>query len=590
MTKMLPDPFLKVHQLASLTKVVESLRLPILYSIIVIFVLSETRADNTGQMFQEGLFSEYGTGDLTKAIEFYERALQSGYEDEELAAKTLLRVGICYERVGRDEDAKKAYQQIISRFPAQKGVLDEAIKRLQRLSSGLIGGGYWFRYKGEHIYLIGGGTASIYAGSGLAPESPVTHDPVRDWKAYIDLLVEHGINFVRFHPWDFLHRSEIPDYACPWVITSDKPTYDLSSFNPSYWGKLKEIISYANDKDIFFEVALFDDDSPWERHPFNRGSGGALRDRKRYHDLTNRKNREHQERYVAKTVAETAEFPNVIYEICDAIGWRGEPLTSSMKDWVSHWIDFIEERLPASSNHPITVSQHSWSSGGELDTLWNLPGIDIISVHENEGTKFALGREYTREHFLKYWRADYQKPIILNEASFGNMRAHPKGGTRGWAEERQHLWVAFASGGHAARSDFQPFADIYPSLDSCLHLANFVRQVRFWEMSPLVDFVLSCDGVCYTLGSDEEFVAYIRAEGVSSSSGAKEAKKDRKIELKLPQGDYIAKWYDPVRGDFLPDAETVRGGAINFHLPKTATDVVLYIKKSVERETQMGRE
>ena len=549
----------------------KNFRLLILCSIVIILASNAVCADNSGQMLQEGLFSEYGTGDLDKAIESYERFLQSNYEDEELETKTWLRLGICYEKIGRDQDAKKAYQQIISRFPMQKEVRDEAVERLQKLSSGLLGDGYWFRYKGRHIYPIGGGTASIYAGSGLTEGDSVTDDPVRDWKAHIDLLIQHRINFVRFQPWEFLSRSEVPDYACPWLVTSDKPTYDLNTFNPNYWTKLKEIISYANAKDILFEIVIFDDDSPWDKHPFNRKCGGALKDRKDYHDLGNSENRKYQERYVAKIMAETMEFPNVMYEICNAIGWHGKPLTQSMKSWLLYWIKFIGEHTPNTSSHPITVSQHSWSSGEKLDdTLWNWSQIDIISVHEIKGTQFALSKEYTHEYFLKYWRSGYGKPIMMNETNFGDMKLHPRGGTRGWIEERQHLWVAFASGGHASRSDFQPFTDTYLSLDSCLHLGNFVRQVKFWEMSPLVDFILDCDGTCYGLGSNEEFVAYVRI---------KEMKKDGKIKLKLPQGDYTARWYDTIEGKFLPDEKIMNGGESILHLPEKVNDVVLYIKR-----------
>jgi tetratricopeptide (TPR) repeat protein len=175
----------------------------ILLSVIAFFASRGLCADTAAQTFQDGLFLEYSTGDLEKAIESYEKVLRNGYADEELSAKTLLRLGICYERVSRDEDAKNAYQQIISSFPGQRNALDQAIKRLQKLSSGLVGDGYWFRYKGAHVYLIGAGTASIYAGSGLEPGKPVTDDPVRDWKAYIDLLIQHRINLVRFQPWNF---------------------------------------------------------------------------------------------------------------------------------------------------------------------------------------------------------------------------------------------------------------------------------------------------------------------------------------------------------------------------------------------------
>lgn len=527
-------------------------------------------AEDAGQIFQKGLFAEHGAGDLRRAIEFYEEALQNEYEDDELAARILLRLGICCEKTGRDADAKNAYQQVIRRFPAQETASDEAAERLRKLSSGLVGDGYWFRYKGAPIYLIGGGTASIYAGSGLTEDMPATDDPVRDWKAYIDLLVKYRINFVRFCPWDFLNRSEVPDYASPWVVTAGKPTYDLDRFNPEYWAKLREIVAYANSRDILFAIAIFDDDSPWKRHPFSQKCGGALENKSQYHNLGNDRNKEYQEKYVAKTIADTMEFPVVIYEICDAVGHRGQPLSRAMKNWILHWINFIEERLPNSSNHPITVSQNSWSMGKELDELWDLPGIDIISVQENEGTKFALGKEYTRKNFLKYWKSDYQKPIMINETSFGDMKEHPEGGTRGWVEERQHLWMAFASGGYAARSDFQFFGEAHPSLDACLHLANFVREVKFWEMTPLVDFVLSYDGKCYSLGSDEEFVVYIRA---------RTQPKKGKIKLKLPRGNYRALWYDPINGGFLLDAKDITGGEITLRLPKTATDVVLYAGK-----------
>jgi tetratricopeptide (TPR) repeat protein len=528
-------------------------------------------ADKPEWIFQEGIVAEYGEGDLNKAIQIYEKALQTGFEDRELEAKTLLRLAICYERASRYEDAKNIYQQIISRFPMQIQILDKAVRRFQKLASGLKGDGYWFRYKGNYIYLIGAGTGSIYAGSGLTPDMPVTNDPVRDWRNYIDLLVQHGVNFVRFHPWEFLNRSQMPNYACPWSITNDKPTYDLDRFNPGYWNKLKEIISYANTKDVFFEIAIFDDDAPWDRHPFNIKNGGSLGDKSEYHNLRNTKNREHQEKYIQKTIDETVRYPNVIYEICDGLGWDGEDLSEDMKDWVSYWIELMKKNIPAYSAHSVTVSQESWSLGGKLGELWILPEIDIISVQESDGTEFALGKGYTRENFMKYWQKNYQKPIMINEISFGDMKGHPEGGTRGWAEERQHFWVAFITGGHATRSDFQPFSYTYPSLESCGNLAGFVRQVDFWKMNPLGNFVLECDGECYGLGSDEEFVIYIRK---------KTQKGDGKIKLKLPDRHYGARWYDPIKGDFITETEALESGITELQLIKSNGEMVLLIKET----------
>ena len=68
-------------------------------SAIVMISSSGICVEDAGQMLQEGIFAEHGTGDLSKAIEFYEEALQNEYEDDELSARILLHLGMCYERI-----------------------------------------------------------------------------------------------------------------------------------------------------------------------------------------------------------------------------------------------------------------------------------------------------------------------------------------------------------------------------------------------------------------------------------------------------------------------------------------------------------
>jgi len=203
-----------------------------------------------------------------------------------------------------------------------------------------------------------------------------------------------------------------------------------------------------------------------------------------------------------------------------------------------------------------------------------MPGIDIVSVQEIQGTKFALGMEYTHDNLINYWKAGYGKPVMVNEVNFGDMRGHPTGGTKGWVEERQHLWVTFASGGHTARTGFQPFSAIYPSLNSCLNLANFIRYIRFWRMNPLVNFVVSCNGIYYSMGSDDEYVVYIRSIN---------QKNEGKIKLELPSDNYTVRWYDPVRGIFLPSEKVVNGGTLELALPVMAAEATLYISKSPKK-------
>jgi len=71
-------------------------------------------------------------GDLKGAIEQYKKLAQN--RDQAVAAKALLRMGECYEKLG-DVEARKAYEQVLSRFPNQAGAVAEARARLTALKS-----------------------------------------------------------------------------------------------------------------------------------------------------------------------------------------------------------------------------------------------------------------------------------------------------------------------------------------------------------------------------------------------------------------------------------------------------------------------
>ena len=92
-------------------------------------------------------------------------------------------------------------------------------------------------------------------------------------------------------------------------------------------------------------------------------------------------------------------------------------------------------------------------------------------------------------------------------------------------------------------------------------------------MSPLKEFVVECEGKYYSLSSDKEFIVYVRSL---------DPKKGGKIKLKLPKGSYQVKWYDPVKGDFLPEVTEADGEDINLDLPRISTDVVMYLRKLKE--------
>jgi Tol biopolymer transport system component len=102
---------------------------------VVALILSGTTLSfpqSPEQLFQKGLIEEEGEGDLNEAIDIYNKIVKNRDADKSIRAKALLHVGVCYEKLGKNE-ATKAYKQLISNFPGQKSEVTIARERLARL-------------------------------------------------------------------------------------------------------------------------------------------------------------------------------------------------------------------------------------------------------------------------------------------------------------------------------------------------------------------------------------------------------------------------------------------------------------------------
>ncbi|MFO7733185.1 MAG: tetratricopeptide repeat protein [Candidatus Aminicenantes bacterium] len=85
-----------------------------------------------GELFEKALYVEEGQGDLQKAIGLYQDIVKKFPGEREIAAKSQLHIGLCYEKLGLKE-AEKAFQKVVSDFPDQKGAVDLARERLSLL-------------------------------------------------------------------------------------------------------------------------------------------------------------------------------------------------------------------------------------------------------------------------------------------------------------------------------------------------------------------------------------------------------------------------------------------------------------------------
>jgi Tol biopolymer transport system component len=93
-------------------------------------------AQTGNDLFQQALVKERADGDLRGAIAIYERIAREFSEDRALAAKALVQLGRCYEKLGQDE-AQTAYQRVIDEYADQSEVAAEARERLAALRRSL---------------------------------------------------------------------------------------------------------------------------------------------------------------------------------------------------------------------------------------------------------------------------------------------------------------------------------------------------------------------------------------------------------------------------------------------------------------------
>ena len=101
---------------------------------VMVFIIfsSLCYSQTPSQLFQQALIKENGEGDLKAAVAIYEKIVGDETADRSLRANAQLHIGICWEKMDKDE-ARKAYKQVIQKFADQQEMVTEARIRLIKL-------------------------------------------------------------------------------------------------------------------------------------------------------------------------------------------------------------------------------------------------------------------------------------------------------------------------------------------------------------------------------------------------------------------------------------------------------------------------
>lgn len=351
---------------------------------------------------------------------------------------------------------------------------------------------------GRAVYLTG---SHIWNNlhDGMGPGSACAETAERfDFDGYLDFLDQHGHNFIRLWRWEqFRSQAAGGDFhLCmapqPWARTGPgsakdgQPRFDLSRFEPAFFGRLRDRVVAAGERGIYVGVMLFDG---WalhlspapdavEGHPFhaaNNVSGIAIHSILDHQVLPlDPRVRQVQEAYVRAVVDTLHDLPNVLWEVANEssgggtvdaefaqlLGQTGAPEWGDSTAW-QYWVIDLVQRYEAEQGydrHPIgmtmqfPVAEQTKVNDPLLASRadWISPGYDD-EIFADGGHPMAPGSPPSR------WLADPPvadgaKVVITDTDHYA-----PGSGDALWA------WKSFLRGHHPILMDFGLIGGIDPA-------------------------------------------------------------------------------------------------------------------------------
>ncbi|MCJ7581581.1 MAG: tetratricopeptide repeat protein, partial [Candidatus Aminicenantes bacterium] len=93
------------------------------------------KTDDPGVMLRSAIEKEEVDGDLKGAIDLYQQIVEKFGDNQAIAAKAQLRIGLCYEKLGQknSKQALDAFQKVIDNYPSQSEEVKAANEILSRL-------------------------------------------------------------------------------------------------------------------------------------------------------------------------------------------------------------------------------------------------------------------------------------------------------------------------------------------------------------------------------------------------------------------------------------------------------------------------
>ena len=315
---------------------------------------------------------------------------------------------------------------------------------------------------------------------------------------------------------------------------------DMNTWNSTYWTRMKDAVSKANDGGTMASILLFDrcgispsGSTRWQGNPWasnNNVNGLETPDASSdgtpefYYWDVNPIMAAQQEKYVRKMVDETIAYPNVMYE-AENEHWEWE------NPWFGwHICDYTDNYIK--TNYPTSPRLISYNSicPDDLETFYSIDSCSVVNRHW--GNQPEVDPNVLNDYIEPRWA--YNKAINVDE--FAN-------GVGDYATMAKMCWVIIASGGNFHIEDAEPTI----SYDVVENIRSFKAQSGwdFIHAAPNKALITSGSGYCMAQPG-VEYLCFFLTGGNKT--------------ITLLAGTYTARWWNPRTGGFSNASTFSHGG------------------------------
>ena len=443
-----------------------------------------------------------------------------------------------------------------------------------------------------------------------------------DYRAYIEEAKDKLQNYTRLfllfreqqihcNPYSTC-KPESPDYISPFMrvgpgkAKDGEPVYDVSAWNPEFFGRLTEFIGLASDAGIVVEVVLFSNtycDTVWDLNPLNSPNNVNGLEHSHwadYNTLTHPKLNAVQERLVRKVVTELNGFDNIVFEPCNEPGGQFAPETatvSQVNEWLEWVVSLIRETEASLPNKHLIFGQEAFAYDPMTMTTTlsyekKFP-VDVVNVHPLpntvlRGRSYDLGAFMSRELKLSEMR-DYclaagmeGKPLCFDEDNTASCYKDRDG----WLIHRKRAWTTLMNLSHYDMIDFSIInyspagtPDSRANLRTWFkNLAKFVSALPMekaeafmaqgcWEGDSAVVSAFSAGDAKYFYVADDTELVFAKKPEYKPVKGA--------LTFDLKPGDYLAYVYSPEAGVCSTAMKFTGGPGARVELPPFYHDIAV---------------